>query len=138
MRLYRESSSCQHGKSIFSFVGHAVWVTIHELANVAAQRLRSQDKDDPGSHRGIQAKDSPPKKKAKEMRRCGSSGTQAREQEDRTQIHPEHLALYQQSIKGNTLKPRRQHREEHAGAAEERAEREARRKQTPAFRRHSH
>jgi hypothetical protein len=41
--------------------------TIHELANMAAQRLRSQDEDDPGPHRGIQAKEQPSKKEAKEI-----------------------------------------------------------------------
>jgi hypothetical protein len=48
---------------------------------------------------------------------------QAREQEDRSQAHTERLALYQQSMQGTLLELRRQRREEHAGAAEERAQR---------------
>jgi hypothetical protein len=59
---------------------------------------------------------------------------QAREHEDRTQVHPERLALYQQSMQGKLLEPGRQRREEHAGAAEERAEREARLKQAAGVR----
>jgi hypothetical protein len=41
--------------------------TIHELANMAAQRLRSQDEDDPMPRRGIRAKEQPSKKEAKEI-----------------------------------------------------------------------
>jgi hypothetical protein len=41
--------------------------TIHELANMAAQRLRSQDEDDPGPHRRIQGTEQPSKKEAKEI-----------------------------------------------------------------------
>jgi hypothetical protein len=41
--------------------------TIHELANMAVQRLWSQDEDDPGPHQGIQGKEQPSKKEAKEI-----------------------------------------------------------------------
>jgi len=55
-----------------------------------------------------------------------SSGVcQAREHEGRTPVHPKRLALYQQSMQGKPLEPGRQRLEEHAGAAEERAERAA-------------
>jgi len=41
--------------------------TIHELANMAAQRLRSQDEDGPEPLQGIQAKEQPSKKEVKEI-----------------------------------------------------------------------
>jgi hypothetical protein len=50
---------------------------------------------------------------------CRRHASEDREQEARTQVHPERLALYQQSMQGKLVEPGRQLREEHAGAAEE-------------------
>ncbi|KAL3661100.1 hypothetical protein V7S43_013709 [Phytophthora oleae] len=55
--------------------------------------------------------------------------SEAVEQEGRAEVHPKRFALYQQSMQGNLLEPRRQRREKLVGTAPERAQGQARSEQ---------
>jgi len=94
-------------------------------ARLLTKMQRKEDEVD------IRTKEQPSKKEVKEIEemRKFRNPKLASMKIDRTPVHPERLALYQQSMQGKLLEPGRQRREEHAGAAEEWAKREARRKQ---------